>query len=104
MKCKFGYINPFALELEVRVGEVLTGATGLLKMTDILSKMGLENNRSNQVLVGGALKKNGFRKVRTYPDKKYLYTRDSGEELLESARERVHGWDSISAGSEGAVL
>lgn len=81
MSKNVGYMNPTAEKIKAKISAELLGEDGLLTLAFVLDKLSLEDNRSNQILVGNAMKKCGFRKVRTHPDKKYFYIR--GDELCQ---------------------
>jgi len=82
---KFGYYNPKAMEILSRCEGLyrVSGGKGLLSIKDVIESFGLEYNKSSQINVGRGLKAAGFRKVRVYPEQRYLYTRDSEKELKE---------------------
>lgn len=82
---KFGYYNPKALEMLAKCEDLYRDSMGkgLLSIADILTIFKMENNKSNQIVLGRSLKQAGFRKIRTYPEQRYMYTRDSTQELLD---------------------
>jgi hypothetical protein len=83
-KVKFDYINPRAIEIEARVIRDLGSIKGMVKMSELMARLGLESNRPNQTTLGHALKRQGWRKLRTHPEKEYFYTRESGEALRQT--------------------
>jgi len=82
---KFGYYNPKALEILAKCEDLyrVSKGKGLLNIKAIIDMFGLEYNKSNQITVGRGLKTAGFRKIRVYPEQRYMYTRDSTQELLD---------------------
>jgi len=89
---KFGYFNPKAIEILARCEDLYRNSVGkgLLSIKDVIESFGLEYDKSSQINVGRGLKAAGFRKVRVYPDQRYMYTRDSEKELLEAAHSTLN--------------